>query len=145
MLLVNDLCRQAVMTGTMTLTSSGSQLRDFIPMDRVCRIVDIVSNSFISAQVPDILNVGSGASLSVMNMAQLIQSRCLQTLGFEPLLRWPKSTDEPATDKLVYKTERMQKIEMQYDADPRVDLLLEIDSLLRFCRIFRQENQRLAF
>lgn len=145
MLLVNDLCRQAVMTGTMTLTSSGSQLRDFIPMGRVCRIVDSVSNFAVMAQVPDILNVGSGVSQSVLEMAKLIQSRCLQTLGFEPSLRWPKSTDEPTTDKLVFKTERMQKLEMQYKVDPRVDFLSEIDRLLLFCRIFKQENQRSAF
>ena len=145
MLLVNDLCRQAVTTGTMTLTSSGSQLRDFIPMDRVCRIVNSVSNFAVADQVPDILNVGSGVSQSVLEMAKLIQSRCFQTLGFEPALRRPKSTDEPATDKLVYRTERMQKIEMQNDTDPRVDSHLEIDHLLRFCGIFRRENQRLAF
>jgi UDP-glucose 4-epimerase len=145
MLLVNDLCRQAVMTGTMTLTSSGSQLRDFIPIGRVCRIAESVSNFAVLAQIPDILNVGSGVSQSVLEMAKLIQSRCLQTLGFEPSLRWPKSTDEPTTDKLFYKTERMQKLEMQYKVDPRVDVLLEIDRLLLFCGIFKQENQRSAF
>jgi UDP-glucose 4-epimerase len=145
MLLVNDLCRQAVMTGTMILTSSGSQLRDFIPMDRVCRIVNSVSNFSVTTQIPDILNVGSGVSQTVLEMAKLIQNRCLQTLGFEPALRRPKSTDEPTTDKLVYKTERMQKIEMSYETDPRADFLLEIDRLLLFCGIFKQEKQRSAF
>jgi UDP-glucose 4-epimerase len=145
MLLVNDLCKQAATTGVMRLTSSGSQQRDFVPMVKVCHVIDSVLKFAVTSKTPDILNVGSGVSQSVMDVAQLIQSRCLQTLGFEPSLHSPKSTDEQATDKLVYKTERMQKIEMQHVTDPSADFNWEIDRLLLFCRIFRQENRRLVF
>jgi len=145
MLLVNDLCKQAVTTGVMTLTSSGCQQRDFIPMSRVCRMVNSFATFGEAAQLPDIVNVGSGMSRSVLEMAKLIQSRCLQTLGFEPLLNRPKSTDEFISEKLNYKTKRMQEFEAQHEADAGLDSLLEIDNLLLFCEVFKQKNQQEAF
>jgi hypothetical protein len=50
---------------------------------------------FISTQ-GGIFNVGAGVSQSVLGMAQLIQERCLQVLGFEPVLQRVQSAiDDP--------------------------------------------------
>ena len=37
---MNDLCKQAVETGKLTLTSNVLQQRDFIPMNDVCSVVE---------------------------------------------------------------------------------------------------------
>ena len=83
MLLVNDLCRQAVTQGRLKLRTSGGQKRDFIPLSTIAeRILKILT--FPSEQLPQIVNIGSGKSLSVMEMALLIQQRCKVVLNIDP-------------------------------------------------------------
>ena len=82
MLLVNDLCRQAVTQGRLKLRTSGGQKRDFITdYHRGTYFKD--SNIFIE-KLPRIINIGSGKSISVMEMALLIQQRCKAVLNIDP-------------------------------------------------------------
>ena len=83
MLLVNDLCRQAVTQGRLKLRTSGEQKRDFIPLTTIAeRISKILT--FSSEKLPRIINIGSGKSISVMEMALLIQQRCKAVLNIDP-------------------------------------------------------------
>ena len=78
--MVNDLCRQAVTHGRLKLRTSGEQKRDFIPLSTIAeRILKILT--FPSEQLPQIVNIGSGKSMSVMEMALLIQQRCKVVLN----------------------------------------------------------------
>ena len=76
MLLVNDLCRQAVETGEIMLKSSGFQLRDFIPMTSVCKIIHALIVLDRKDFTYDLYNVGSGLSMSVWEMDNLVKRRC---------------------------------------------------------------------
>jgi len=88
MLLLNDLCRQALVNGTLRLHSGGGQVRDFIPLSAVCRIVEqlVLAESPLPRRV---FNVASGRAHTLLEMAQMIQARCRQVLGFLPPLQAP--------------------------------------------------------
>ena len=128
-LLVNELCKQSVETGQINLRSSGSLQRDFIPMTEVCRTFERLCLPSIRIPQPGIVNLGSGVSQSVLKMAQLVQLRCKQVLGFEPDLHRPHGLDE-RNESLYYGTDRLADMGIQVKADNRS----EIDELLMFCQ-----------
>jgi UDP-glucose 4-epimerase len=85
MLLVNDLCRQAVSNRKIVLRSSGQQKRNFIGMHDVCRSIE--HTMMLSDNLGDngLFNLGD-VEISVLDMARMVQSRCDAILGFKPEL-----------------------------------------------------------
>lgn len=130
MLLVNDLCRQAVQTGKMVLRSSGVDQRNFIPMTDACRAIGHIALRDFGVNEPKLLNIGAGMSRSVLEMARLIQRRCKLVLGYEPELQTPNSDANPHPQILDYRTVRL----METGFRAIVDNSTEIDELLFFCR-----------
>jgi len=130
MLLVNDLCKQAVQTGKLVLKTGGLQQRDFISLSEVCRVVEYFSAGFSNSRQTGIFNIGSGVSLSVLTMAQLIQERCADVLGVEPLLERSQGGIDEVNPVLKYRTDKLKSLGVNIgDADN----MTEIDSLLNFC------------
>lgn len=131
MLLVNDLCKQAVQKRKLVLQTSGLQQRDFIGMTEVCRVAEHLTVRNRASTQPGIFNVGAGMSQSVVAMAQLIQQRCAQVLGFEPVLqRVQGEADEPPR-MLSYRVDNLAALGIKSDF---LENSAEIDSLLRFCQ-----------
>jgi UDP-glucose 4-epimerase len=128
-LLVNDICKQSVETGQINLRSKGSQQRDFIAMTEVCQVLERLCLPGIEIPQPGIVNLGSGVSQSVLDMAQLVQLRCKQVLGFEPELRTPHGVDE-RQEKLHYAADRLAEMGIRVGADKHA----EIDNLLMYCK-----------
>lgn len=86
-LLVNDLCSQAVNTKKMVLLSTGEQKRDFISISSIGDAIDIlISAEKINNNIAAIYNLGSGSTISILDIAKLIQDICAKTLGFTPEL-----------------------------------------------------------
>lgn len=129
-LLVNDLCRQAVQTRKMVLQTSGLQQRDFVGMTEVCRVVDRLVSCNDETLHQDVFNVGVGVSQSVLEMAQLIQQRCRQVLGFEPELQRPEIGTIEQHELLTYRPDRLTANGIKISSDNTV----EIDSLIKFCQ-----------
>jgi len=91
-LLVNDLCRQAVILGKLQLRSSGEQQRDFMPLSAISeRILKILL--LPKEAIPSTINIGSGQSRSIIDMARLIQKRSQKFLGFTPEVVVAKKTE----------------------------------------------------
>ena len=131
MLLVNDLCRQAVQNRKLLLQTSGIQQRDFIGLTDVCRVVEqVVVYKGASIQT-SIFNLGLGVSHSVLSMAQLIQQRCTQVLGFEPLLQYKQPTGDEQHSMLIYRNDKIASFGIISNS---TDNITEIDELLRFCK-----------
>lgn len=130
MLLVNDLCRQAVQTRKLILHSSGQQLRGFIAMTEVCRVVERLAVVNGDDNQMGIFNVGSGEAQSVLAMTQTIQHRCVQVLGFEPDLQRKQDVGEDAHLPFSYQTARLAALGTQLDSTNNI---VEIDHLLRYC------------
>ncbi len=129
MLLVNDLCRQAVTLRSMTLRSTGLQRRDFITLQDVSRVV--AHMIFLpNNQVDDgLFNVGSGKGLRVIDMVKLIQIRCTEVLGYTPDIIRPQPTEGDESPNLDYRIDKLLSTGISLSGNPD----LEIDEILRMC------------
>lgn len=130
MLLVNDLCRQAVQTHKLILQSTGKQHRDFISLYEVCQKFERFINHIDSHFQRGVFNIGLGRSQSVLSMAQRIQQRCLTVLGFIPELEYKQDLKEENFAPLIYKTTRLNATDPTLDTNNNIK---EIDGLLRYC------------
>jgi len=129
MLLVNDLCRQAVTTQCMVLRSSGLQRRDFVPLSDACRAISYILDLPVQALAKNIINVGGEWSPTVWEVACLIQERCALELGIRPTLtRIPPTIGETPAD-LEYRVHVLHQSGLQLGSD-RVG---DIDRLIQFC------------
>ena len=131
MLLVNDLCKQAVQTRKLVLQTSGLQQRDFIGLTEVCRVAEYFSVGHSESKPTGVFNVGAGMSQSVLEMAQLIQKRCARVLGFEPLLQCVQEGVNEQHPPLTYQSDNLAAFGINSNG---LDNTAEIDSLLRFCQ-----------
>lgn len=132
MLLVNDLCKQVAQTRKLVLKTSGLQQRNFVGMTEVCGVAErlVVGNG--ESVYPGIFNVGAGVSQSVLAMAQLIQQRCVQILGFEPVLQRGQDEVDEQHPMLTYRTDNLAALGINSNG---LGDAVEIDSLLRFCQL----------
>lgn len=137
MLLVNDLCKQAVQAHKLVLRSSGLQHRDFIGLTEVCCVVEKLIDSDQLKQ-SNLFNVGAGVSKSVLAMAQLVQQRCSIVLGFTPALQYKKSGIDEQSATLTYRTDNLSALGISCKSQIKT---VEIDKLLQFCqRSFMHKN-----
>ena len=138
MLLVNDLCKQAVQTRNLVLQTSGLQQRDFISLTDVCRTIEKLVIGQAELKQANVFNVGDGVSQSVLEMAKLIQQRCLKVLGFKPELQHKQVGFNEQHLSLNYRTDSLNSLGIGCKS---LDYLEEIDSLLRFCQdVFSQKS-----
>jgi UDP-glucose 4-epimerase len=132
MLLVNDLCRQAVQTRKLLLHTSGQQQREFIAMTEVCRVIELLSARNCDDHETGIYNIGGGQAQSVLSIAQTIQQCCADVLGFEPELQLRQDIVNDAHETLRYKTVRLERLGIQLDGSVNN---VEIKRLLSYCNI----------
>lgn len=129
-LLVNELCRDAVVTRRLALRSSGQQLRDWIPLDEVCRgIAHLLSTSRATLADDRLFNLGVEWSLSVWQMALLVQDRCEHVLGYRPQLVAPADAPGELPRTFEYRIDALRRSGFE----PNTDRTSEIDRLLVFC------------
>ncbi len=129
MLLMNDLCRQAVTLRSMTLRSTGLQRRDFITLKDVSRVVDHMI-TLPNNQIGDgLFNVGSGKSSRVIDMVELIQARCTEVLGYSPEIIRPEPVQNEKSPNLDYRIDKLLSTGFTLRGNP----VLEIDETLRMC------------
>jgi UDP-glucose 4-epimerase len=130
-LLVNDLCRQAAGSRRMVMRSPGLDTRDFITLEDTARAVAHFIGLDRTQLGDGLFNVGSGASLPVFAVAELIAGRCAAVLGFAPAIERPAA---PATATALAALDyRIDKLRATGFA-PRARLQDEIDATLRLCR-----------
>lgn len=128
-ILVNDLCRQAIEHGTLTLNSHGDQERNFIPLHDVCAAIFHLINLDLPNVGDGLFNLGHRESTSVWEMAQRIAIRCEAILGFNPPIIRPPADPNELAQPLDFRSDKLWATGFV----PRGDLDLEIDDLLRFC------------
>ena len=129
LLVVNDLCRQAITTKEMRLSTDGSQERDFIAISDVTRVIETYLANFSENEFPKIVNIGSGKSWTVYEMASLIQERCEEILGFKPNIFRKTPTSTLDHEKLLFYTAHPEAFKTRI----KNETIFEIDSLLKFC------------
>jgi UDP-glucose 4-epimerase len=92
-LVTNDLSRQAALTGTMRLLSSGAQWRDFIALSDVCNIVGAALQP--GALAPGTYNLASGRSRTVRQLAVMVQDAFEAEGAPRPALEAPDLPPDP--------------------------------------------------
>ena len=127
-LLANDLCRQAVEKGTITLRSNGCQYRDFICL---ADVEEVLAKMLVNPQPLKhiIYNLGSGISMRVIDMADSIIQSAVTVLKKNISLDLPAEsfpTDEPS---LNYSIGRL----LTEGYHITNDVNMELESLLLFC------------
>ena len=141
MLLVNDLCKQAVQMRKLVLQTSGLQQRDFISLADLCCVAEMLITQTQLEQAK-VFNVGAGVSLSVIAMAQLIQQRCTEVLGFLPELQHKQSRVDEQSPTLTYSTHNLKTLGISCKSKTNT---AEIDKLLQFCQAsFNQTKESSA-
>lgn len=128
-LLVNDLCRQAVQRGELILRSSGLQKRDFVPLAEVCRVAAHLSACDFDSCAPSVVNIGTGVSMSLREMAQLVQQRCKLVLDVTPEIKCPEPGIDEKYPELEYRSNELARLGLTVIPDNGA----EIDRLLSFC------------
>ncbi len=132
MLLINDLCRQAVTLRSMSLRSTGLQQRDFITLHDISRVVAHM-HFLPKNQVGDgLFNVGSGESSRVIDMVELIQARCAKALGYNPEIIRSQATEYDENPILDYRISKLLNTGFSLNGSPA----FEIDKTLRMCNEF---------
>ena len=131
-LLVNDLCRQAVETRQLALKSSGLQHRDFVPLADVVEATGFLVEHPVSQSNDCIFNLGSGQSLSVLEMARRIADRCEICLGFRPELIHPEPQVHELEIAVDFRIAKLQKLGFAGTGTDR--FAAEIDRMLKFCK-----------
>lgn len=107
MLLVNDLCRQAVTEHSLTLRSAGLQRRDFVALQDVVRAFSHVINLTKEHVGDGVFNVGGAWAPRVIDIAELVQARCSVVLGFTPDIIRPEPRDGEVTLDLEFQMDRL--------------------------------------
>ena len=131
-LLVNDLCMQATKTGKLVLKSNGLQQRDFVTLTDVGRAIEHILNLDQHQLADGVFNIGSGASISVMEMTKLIADRCLYNYKFKPEIIKPNSPKNESALALQFNcgkignTGFMLTAEMNYEIDRILEMCMNI-------------------
>ncbi|MDA9981081.1 SDR family oxidoreductase [Pelagibacterales bacterium] len=129
-LIANDLCRQIISNKKIVIKNNPAEMRDFVSMSNLCIAIEKIIQSKKFRQ--GIYNFSSNKSLTILEIAEKIQSRCLHILKFSP--------------DIIIKTEETKKLPLLIENKKisrhihKIDSIIddEIDELLTFCH----ENQQ---
>ena len=126
----NDLCRQAIVERRLTLHSSGVAKRDFLPLHDVCRATEHLLRLPGGEMTQRLFNVAAGCNLSILELAELVASRCEQCLGYRPEIVRPAPRPGETAGDFQFSCERLGSTGFQAEGS----LVREIDAMLEFCR-----------
>jgi UDP-glucose 4-epimerase len=139
MLLVNELCKQAIEKNQLILKTSGMQQRNFIALSQFCWVVEQFLTNSTSFGPTGIYNVGTVKSYSILEVAKLIQKRCFEVLGYKPILKIANDAPIPLNTQLTYSVDKLSALGIKFN---QFDFVAEIDDLLQFCkREFSRGNE----
>lgn len=128
-LLVNDLCRQAVVDHHLRLSSNGLQQRDFLPLSDATEALRHFTDAPPHTNGFRLFNLSSGRTMRVIDMAALIRSRAEALLGREIGLEAAEGGPPAPTGRLVIDNRRL----LDTGFRPVTSAAAEIDGMLRFC------------
>ena len=91
-LVVNDFCKQAVLKKKIFINSDGTQVRNFVSIHEVCRLIDFMITYYYKGKsLPTIFNFGGNWTLSIFDMAKLIAKQYEKHFDLYPLIQIKKS------------------------------------------------------
>ena len=128
-LLINDVCRQIVEKGWITMRSRGQQYRNFITLSDVSRATEHIINLPKALLGDGIFNVGGRESVRIIDVVNLIVARAKIVLAVTPRIEMPEHEHEIGI-ALDYSSERLRATGFNFEDD----FTAELDQLLLFCQ-----------
>jgi len=128
--LVNDLCNQVALGGSMTLRSSGQQERNFIPIADICSAILHFLQLDAQHLGDGVFNIGGPRSMTVLEMAHVIAERSRSVLHIDPPILRPLQADPESSVSLDYRIDKMLATGFSCEND----INHEIDQLLKMCK-----------
>ncbi len=129
-LLVNDLCRQAVVDHRLVMQSSGYQRRDFVTLHDVQRASFHMLNMPMENIGEGVFNVGGSWAPRIIDMVELVQNRCSVMFGYTPEIVRPVDSASVSDFKLEYSVNKLLSSGFVLKGQPED----EIDKLLLLCK-----------
>lgn len=126
-LVSNDLCRQGVRDGKLVLRSSGVQWRDFVALSDV-RDVVVAACDHGGALPPGTYNLGSGESMTIRDLAGLVQDAVESRTGTRPPLEAPEP-EGPEPRSYTVSVERLAG----HGLRSTTPISHAVDETVRFC------------
>jgi UDP-glucose 4-epimerase len=129
-LLVNDLCRQAVTEGRLTLRSAGTQKRDFVSFFDITRAFLHLIELRRDLIGDGLFNLGGDNAMTVLEMAERVADRSGVVLGHRPSISRKALAGGEDAEELFYDISKLKATGFSLKGD--IDR--EIDDTLIFCK-----------
>lgn len=129
MLITNDLCREAVVEGTLTLRGSGRDARDFLPLPDVIDATRHVAELDDAGLGERLFNVGAGATCTTRQIAERIAVACDGVIGRRPTLSFDEAAGVGTPPGFDFRIDRLAAT--GFSPANRLDAALE--EILQFC------------
>lgn len=130
-LLVNDICRQAVMNQKIKLNSSGSQQINLISMADACRAIAYMLELPSNHLRDGLFNIGGARSWTVIEMATFVSERAERILGKKVEIFAPIYAKNENSEELNYDVSKFLKT--GFEPSKEIAAETEVNNLIQFC------------
>ncbi len=131
MLLVNDLCRQAVNSSKLVLKSTGQQRRDFVSIIDFCLAIKHLIDLPHQELYDGLFNLGGQWTPTVLELTKYIAERYHLLSGINPAVYHEPTTKNTSNTGFYFSIQKL--LDTGYRPAPKIKIEREIDSLLSFC------------
>ncbi len=129
-LVANDLSRQAVESNEIVLRTSGLQQRNFVAISDIVTFIGRILDARQQEFKGQVINLGGPQSLTILQLAQLIQTRSEIILGKRPKLIVQKCANDDRIVNLNFRIDKARRLGFS----PHVDIISELDATLVMCK-----------
>ena len=130
-LLFNDLCKQLIQNKKINIKSNGTQKRNFISINEVCKAIRELISYFKNQEKNEIFNLGSSWTPSVIEAANLVTKlyKIKYKVDYVPITIEDNKI-EKQENNFDYKSDYIKKVGINIMSDPSE----EIEKLINFCK-----------
>jgi len=129
-IITNDLCRQAVESKNLALKSHGQQFRNFVPFSDIVSAISHCLGADFASGDDTTFNLGGEKSVRVLEMANLVATRCEATFGYKPQVQVLGEQPPTKPESFVYDSSKLKSTGFA----PEYRVNDEIELLLRACQ-----------
>jgi UDP-glucose 4-epimerase len=129
-LIANDFCRQAAMTGEITLNSPGHTWRNFIAITDIEKAFDTVLHAPAKSLEDGLFNLGSTNSMRIIDLAKIIATRAGLMWQKKIKLNHPQPNSNTRPTGLDWNIDKLSSLGWQPNKNALIE---EIDNTLKFC------------
>ncbi|MGE3974373.1 MAG: NAD-dependent epimerase/dehydratase family protein [Bdellovibrionales bacterium] len=135
MLLVNDLCRQAVKTGRLVLKTHGLQLRNFLSL---AAVEDATFQTLQTPHSPEKIVNLVGMNKSIREMAELIHQKAQKILNQSLVLEMPLASANEQEQALESRLEIQSRLPLDHSL-AEAQLSRAVEETLAFCQKYKDQ------